>query len=57
MRRFASENQIYTGTVIFGAESKVFKRSRKPTAETSTTENPRTKRPIFVTESTFFVGK
>ena len=42
MHCFASENQTYTGTVIFGVESvKVFKRSTKPTAEKSTTENPR----------------
>ena len=32
---------------------KVFKRSRKPTAEKSTTENPRRKRPIFVMENIF----
>ena len=37
MHRFASENQIYTGTVTF-------KRSRKPTPEKS---NLRRKRPIF----------
>ena len=54
MHCFASENQTYTGTVIFGVESvKVFKRSTKPTAEKSTTENPRRKRPIFVMENIF----
>ena len=54
MHCFASENQTYTGTVIFGVESvKVFKRSTKPTAEKSTTENPRRKRPIFVMEKIF----
>ena len=42
MHCFASENQIYTGTVIFGVES------LKPTAEKSATENSRCKRPIFV---------
>ena len=52
MHCFSSENQTCTGTVIFGVESfKVFKSSTKPTAEKSTTENPRTKRPIFVIEN------
>ena len=54
MHCFASENQTYTGTVIFGFESfKVFKSSTKPTAEKSTTENPRRKRPIFFMENIF----
>ena len=53
MHCFASENQIYTGTVIFGVESEVFKRSRKPTAEKSTTENLRRIRPVFAMESIF----
>ena len=56
MHCFSSENQTCTGTVIFGVESfKVFKSSTKPTAEKSTTENPRTKRPIFVLENIFCV--
>ena len=46
----ASENQIYTVSL------RVFKRSRKPTAEKSTSEYPRRKRPIFVVEI-IFVGK
>ena len=55
MHCFASENQTCTGTVIFGVESfKVFKSSAKPTAEKSTTENPRRKRPIFVMDNFFF---
>ena len=55
MHCFASENQIYTGKVIFPWRwvFKVFKRSRKPTAEKFTTENPRGKRLIFVMESIF----
>ena len=54
MHCFSSENQTCTGTVIFGVESfKVFKSSTKPTAEKSTTENPRTKRPVFVIENIF----
>ena len=56
MHFFASENQTCTGTVIFGVESfKVFKSSTKPTVEKSTTENPRTKCPIFVIENIFCV--
>ena len=39
--------------MIFGVESKVFKRSRKPTAEKSTTENLRRKSPIFIMENIF----
>ena len=49
MHCFASENQIYTGTVIFGVESlKSLKDQEK-----FTTENPRRKRPIFVMENIF----
>ena len=54
MHCFASENQTYTGLVIFGVEYpvKVFKRSRKPTAEKSRLEKVR-----FLSWRTFFVGK
>lgn len=41
------KNHTYTSTVIFGVES------RKSTAENSTTENLRRKRPIFVVENIF----
>ena len=42
MRCFASENQTYTGTVIFGVESlKSLKGQEKPTAEKSSLENVR----------------
>ena len=51
------ENQIYTGAVIFGVESfKVFKRSRKPTAEKSITETLR-RNVRFLSWRTFFVRK
>ena len=51
MHHFVSENQIYTGTVICGAESfKSVKGQENLCAEKSTTENPRIKRP----ESTVF---
>ena len=44
------KNHTYTRTVIFGVESL---KSRKSTAENSTTENLRRKRPIFVVENIF----
>ena len=48
-----------TGTVIFGVE--YFKslkgQENLATAEKSTTENPRRKRPIFVMDNFFFFGK
>ena len=43
-----------TGTVIFGDEYfKSLKVKKKPTAEKSTTENPRRKRQIFVVDNIF----
>ena len=54
MHCFASENQIYTGTVIFGVESlKSLKDQENLLLQKSTTENPRRKRPIFVMENIF----
>ena len=50
MHCFATENQTYAGTVIFVVESL---KSRKRTAEKSTTEKPPRKRPIFVMENIF----
>ena len=48
MHCFASENQTYTGTWLFG-----FIGPRKPTTEKSTVKHPRRKRQIFVIENIF----
>ena len=52
MHCFASETQIwYRNSDFWRWVFYVFKMSRKPTAEKSSTENPRTKRLIFVMEN------
>ena len=48
------KSDLYRNSDFWRWVFKVFKRSRKPTTEKSTTENPRRKRPIFVMENIFW---
>ena len=47
------KSDLYRNMTFWRWVLKVFKRPRKPTAEKSTSENPRRKRPIFVMENIF----